>query len=47
MGYGFAGFPFNGLIFLAFLLDPDTVLTVISIPWFFLAFLLPKTKEEK
>ena len=46
VGYNFAGFPFTGLIFLAFLRDPDTVLTILGIPWFFIGLFSRKSKDE-
>ena len=43
-GYNLFGLPFNGLIFLVFLLDPGTLITIISLPWLFIGLF---SKEER
>ena len=35
-GYALLPVPFSAWVFLALLADPDTVITVISLPWFFM-----------
>lgn len=45
MGYEFAGFSFTWFVFLSFLLDPGTVITIISLPWLFMAFLSHKGEK--
>lgn len=35
-GYALLPVPFSAWVFLALLADPDTVITVLSLPWFFI-----------